>query len=113
MDGTSYRPGYAERPSRLIPLGVDVAAFHPDAAAGRAVKRDLGWSDGPPVVGFLGRFVREKGLKVLMDALDRVSTPWRAMFVGGGQGIMVDPVYRPGGDFLPPDDEVKRRRPAQ
>src|SRR5918994_1717231 len=31
------RPGYAVRPSRVIPLGVDVAVFRPDPAAGAAV----------------------------------------------------------------------------
>lgn len=49
-------------------------------------------------------------------AIDHQST--LGAFVGtlgikDGKGIMIDPVYRPGGDFLPPDDEVKRRRPAQ
>ena len=49
-------------------------------------------------------------------AIDHQST--LGAFVGklgikDGKGIMVDPVYRPGGDFLPSDDEVKRRRPAQ
>jgi glycosyltransferase involved in cell wall biosynthesis len=79
------RPGYADRPHRVIPLGVDVEVFHPDPAAGAAVRRSLGWSvDGPPVVGYLGRFVPEKGLRPLMRALDRVRTPWRALFVGGG-----------------------------
>ena len=33
------------------------------AAAGAAIRKELGWeTDGPPVVGFLGRFVPEKGL---------------------------------------------------
>lgn len=81
----STRPGYADRPSALIPLGVDLTAFRPDPAAGRAVRAQLGWSaDGPPVVGFLGRFVPEKGLGLLTRSLDRVGTPWRALFVGGG-----------------------------
>ena len=44
----------------------------------------LGWSDDTPVVGFLGRFVAAKGLRVLMQALDGVREPWRALFVGGG-----------------------------
>jgi len=80
------RPGYAGKPHRVLPLGVDVGAFRPDAAAGAAVRRALGWSEpGPPVVGFLGRFVPEKGVPVLMRALDAVRTPWRALFVGGGK----------------------------
>jgi glycosyltransferase involved in cell wall biosynthesis len=36
------------------------------------------------VVGFLGRFVPEKGLGLLARSLDRVGSPWRALFVGGG-----------------------------
>jgi glycosyltransferase involved in cell wall biosynthesis len=79
------RAGYADRPHRVIPIGVDVDQFRPDAAAGRDVRRALGWDpDGPPVVGFLGRFVPEKGLRLLMAALDRVRAPWRALVVGGG-----------------------------
>jgi glycosyltransferase involved in cell wall biosynthesis len=79
------RPGYAEKPMARIPLGVDVAAFRPDPAAGAAARRELGWdSDGTPVVGYLGRFVPEKGLALLTRALDRLRTPWRALFVGGG-----------------------------
>ena len=34
--------------------------------------------------GYMGRFVPEKGLSLLMRALDRIATPWRALFVGGG-----------------------------
>jgi glycosyltransferase involved in cell wall biosynthesis len=79
------RPGYADKPHRVIPLGVDVEVFRADPAAGAAVRRSLGWiADGPPVVGYLGRFVPEKGLRMLMSVLDRVGTPWRGLFVGGG-----------------------------
>jgi glycosyltransferase involved in cell wall biosynthesis len=79
------RPGYADRPSALVPLGVDTDTFRPDPAAGAATRTALGWGPGgPPVVGYLGRFVPEKGLGVLTQALDRVAAPWRALFVGGG-----------------------------
>ena len=44
----------------------------------------LGWSDGTPVVGFLGRLVPEKGVELLTTVLDRVTTPWRALIVGSG-----------------------------
>ena len=37
-----------------------------------------------PVVGYLGRFVPEKGLHTLMRALEGLGRPWRALFVGGG-----------------------------
>jgi glycosyltransferase involved in cell wall biosynthesis len=80
------RPGYRDKPTRTIPLGVDLDLFRPDAEAGRRVRAELGWSEpGPPVVGYLGRFVPEKGLGLLMRALDRLpSASWRALVVGGG-----------------------------
>jgi phosphatidyl-myo-inositol dimannoside synthase len=79
------RPGYDKRPMSLIPLGVDVDSFRPDPAAGQALRRSLGWDDpNPPVVGYLGRFVPDKGLHLLMGALDQLQTPWRALFVGAG-----------------------------
>lgn len=86
------RAGYANLPMRRIPLGVDLANFHPDRAAGYATRRRLGWEEaGPPVVGYLGRFSQEKGLTLLMNALDGVATPWRALFVGAG---VLEPVLR-------------------
>lgn len=79
------RPGYAERPARYIPMGVDVELFQPDRAAGEDFLRGLGWKEqGPPVVGYLGRFVPEKGVELLRSVLERLTTPWRALFVGGG-----------------------------
>ena len=80
------RDGYADIPSRLIPPGVDTRAFCPDAAARTRVRAERGWNDDVAVVGFLGRFVPEKGLSMLAAALRRVSCPWRALFVGGGPG---------------------------
>jgi glycosyltransferase involved in cell wall biosynthesis len=78
------RPGYASRPLTIIPFGVDGEVFRPDPERGKAVRARLGWTDSPPVVGYLGRFVPEKGVRVLTEALDRVTSPWRALFVGGG-----------------------------
>jgi phosphatidylinositol alpha-1,6-mannosyltransferase len=79
----SARRGY-DKPMARIPLGVDVQAFRPDREAGNAVLRKLGWDPGPPVVGYLGRFVADKGIAVLMQALDGLKGEWRAMFVGAG-----------------------------
>ncbi|HYH94378.1 glycosyltransferase family 4 protein [Hyalangium sp.] len=79
------RPGYAQRPSRYIPMGVDVELFQPDRAAGADFLRELGWEPaGAPVVGYLGRFVPEKGVELLRKVLEGLTTPWRALFVGGG-----------------------------
>ena len=56
------RPGYRERPHAVIPPGVDVERFRPDPDARRRVREVLGWAGtGPPIVGYLGRFVEAKG----------------------------------------------------
>jgi glycosyltransferase involved in cell wall biosynthesis len=77
--------GYDRKPHRILPLGVDTNCFRPDPAARAAVRRSLDWDDdGPPVVGYLGRFVPEKGVELLTRVLDRLSVPWRALLVGAG-----------------------------
>jgi len=68
----------------VIPPGVDLMQFRPDAARRAATLSSLGWSEGVPVVGFLGRLVPEKGIELLTTALDRITTPWRALIVGSG-----------------------------
>ncbi|QVL33789.1 glycosyltransferase family 4 protein [Telmatocola sphagniphila] len=79
----SSRLGY-DKPMAKIPLGVDLNAFRPDPDLGKAVLKKLGWKPGPPVIGYLGRFVASKGLRVLMNALDGLTGDWRALFVGNG-----------------------------
>ncbi len=85
LEAQRVHPGYVDRVSRLGPLGVDLDLFRPDAAARRRVRASLGWTDdGPPVIGFIGRFVPEKGLRFLMRVLEGVKAPWRLLFLGGG-----------------------------
>lgn len=77
--------GHGAKPHEAIGLGVDVDSFKPDRERGAVIRRQLGWDDsGAPIIGYIGRFVEEKGLGTLMSALERVSMPWRALFVGGG-----------------------------
>jgi phosphatidylinositol alpha-1,6-mannosyltransferase len=76
--------GFDRSRTRVIPPGVDTVRFAPDPAARRQVRAECRWRDDTPVVGFLGRFVPEKGVMLLADVLDRVTTPWRALFVGSG-----------------------------
>ncbi|HEY6395336.1 MAG TPA: glycosyltransferase family 4 protein, partial [Candidatus Binataceae bacterium] len=77
--------GYSAKPHRVIPLGVDLKKFFPDTAARNATLLHLNWDDsGPPIVGCLGRFVEEKGHRLLMSVLGRLRRPWRALFVGSG-----------------------------
>jgi glycosyltransferase involved in cell wall biosynthesis len=79
------RPGYRERPNCIIGLGVDTARFRSDSAARAEIYSTLGWDqNGPPVIGYLGRFIPAKGIHLLLRALSNVATPWRALFVGGG-----------------------------
>lgn len=91
-DTLSARRVYADTPSRVIPPGVDVTRFRPDDDARRRILDRLGWAPADRVVGFLGRFVPEKGLALLLDALRHATTPWRALFVGGGP--MQDAIQR-------------------
>jgi glycosyltransferase involved in cell wall biosynthesis len=78
------RAGYRDTPCAVIPPAIDVDAFAPGAAEGSAVRHALGWDDTVPVVGYLGRFVPEKGMTTMMAALDATDAPWRALLVGGG-----------------------------
>ena len=78
------RAGYSGRPSRVITPGVDIDRFRPDAAAAASTRRELGWPEPAAVVGFLGRFEPQKGVELLCEALDGVTAPWHALFVGGG-----------------------------
>ena len=83
-DTLSRRPGYDARPSRIISPGVDTTSFHPDPVRRSRVRAGLGWSDRTLVVGYAGRFIEAKGVRVLIAALERVRSPWYALFVGGG-----------------------------
>ena len=97
---------YRSLPSRTIPPGVDVKAFAPSAALRVAGRDSLGWHDDVPVVGFLGRFVPEKGIGTLLAALARTSHPCRALFVGDGperEGIERFASERPGSVKIIPD----------
>jgi len=83
-DTLRTRDGYGARPSRVIPPGVDLERFRPDRDAGRAIRQQAGWNDDDLVVGFLGRFVPQKGISTLLQALRASRANWRALFVGGG-----------------------------
>ncbi len=78
------RQSYSQ-PMRIITPGVDIKHFYPSVDAKNQIRSALGWeAQEPPIIGYLGRFVPEKGLNLLMSVLDNLPTPWRALFVGGG-----------------------------
>jgi glycosyltransferase involved in cell wall biosynthesis len=79
------RPGYQQKPRRIIPYGVDACQFYPDRDRTRWIRQHLDWPEaGEPVIGFLGRLVSEKGLELLIQILDTLTTPWRLLIVGTG-----------------------------
>jgi glycosyltransferase involved in cell wall biosynthesis len=83
LDALSDRLNY-DKPVRIIPHCVDTPYFHPNLGMGSKILRSLGWEDHIPVIGYLGRFVPEKGLHLLMQVLDQIQLPWRALFVKTG-----------------------------
>ncbi len=76
--------GFSPARARVIPPGVDTARFRPDRGLRERTRLELGWTDDRPVVGFLGRFVPEKGPELLARVLSRLPSGWRALFVGSG-----------------------------
>jgi len=65
-------------------LGVDVGLFTPQPQPELA--RDLGITSEDFVVGFVGRFVPEKGLLTLVQALLTIlNQPWKLLLLGRGE----------------------------
>jgi len=76
--------GY-EGPIKVLPqLGVDETLFKPEPQPELQAK--LGISDDDFVVGFVGRFVDEKGILTLNQALGGLSErPWKWLLLGRGE----------------------------
>jgi len=86
VEQTLLTRGYDRRPHQVMPLAVDLDKFSPQPQWKRNTLGGLGWAeDGPPVVGYLGRFIEAKGIRLLARTLDALTVPWRALFVGGGE----------------------------
>ena len=77
-------PACAER-LFVVPNGVDLERFHPDRRAreGAALRRALGCDDATPLLAFLGRDPRLKGLPALLAALAGLTElPWHLIVAG-------------------------------
>ncbi|MGB3653650.1 MAG: hormogonium polysaccharide biosynthesis glycosyltransferase HpsO, partial [Rivularia sp. (in: cyanobacteria)] len=76
--------GY-EGPIKVMPqLGVDETLFTPKPQPELASK--VGIEPGEFVIGFVGRFVPEKGIMTLLDALVKIKDkPWKFLLLGRGE----------------------------
>lgn len=73
--------GYDGPLIRLPQLGVDTTVFVPENTVNLQNRLDL----GDFVIGFVGRLVPEKGIQVLMDALDRFDGKFDLVILGAGE----------------------------
>jgi glycosyltransferase involved in cell wall biosynthesis len=75
--------GYFRGPIEVLPqYGLDVNEHQPGTEP--ELRRELGLGDNI-VVGYVGRLVPEKGLRLLIAALARLqSFPWKLLLVGAG-----------------------------
>ncbi|MGH7925292.1 MAG: glycosyltransferase family 4 protein [Candidatus Binatus sp.] len=79
------RRGFPKERGRIITLAVDLDAFRPLAPERKqTVARDLGLR--PPIVAYVGRLTRAKGIDLMMRAMDAVvgSTHWSLLVMGAG-----------------------------
>jgi glycosyltransferase involved in cell wall biosynthesis len=79
------RRGYPRERGRIMTLAVDLDAFKPLAPERKqTVARDLGLR--PPIVAYVGRLTRAKGIDLMMRAMDTVgsSIPWSLLVMGAG-----------------------------
>lgn len=79
------RRGFPRERGRVMTLAVDLDAFKPlTPERKQAVAHDLGLH--PPIVAYVGRLTRAKGIDLMMRAMDAVggSTPWSLLVMGAG-----------------------------
>jgi glycosyltransferase involved in cell wall biosynthesis len=71
------------RKLRLLGNGVDLARFRrPEPGERQEVRAELGFADGDVVVGLVARLVAEKGVPELIEAVERLGSPYRLLLVG-------------------------------
>ena len=75
--------GYQNKAIVLPQLGVDEALFKPSSQPQLASK--LGFKSNEFVIGFVGRFVPEKGILTLVESLALIKElPWKLLLLGRG-----------------------------
>jgi len=79
------RRGFPKERGRIMTLAVDLDAFKPlSVERKQTVARQIGLA--PPIVAYVGRLTRAKGIDLMMNAMDAVggSTPWSLLAMGTG-----------------------------
>ncbi len=80
--------GYRSDRMVVVPNGCDTTHFRRDAAAGRALRPSLGFDDGRPVVGMLGRWHPQKDIGNFVAAVSRLhARGCRVHAVLAGEGL--------------------------
>lgn len=75
-------PGRVE----VVPYGVDVTRFKPDAGARARVRAALRLAEDAPLVFAVGRLVRKKGFEYLIDAMPAILANARTVLAIAGEG---------------------------
>jgi alpha-1,6-mannosyltransferase len=75
---------------RHQPLGVDSAVFSP-ALRDRQMRAHLGLPENTRLLMYAGRFTREKKLRLLIEAVERLGDPYHLVMVGGGGELPASP----------------------
>ena len=87
-DWVVTRRGMPRWRTRVLYNPIDIDHFRPEPSLREASRRRFGFSPNDIVVGFAGRFERQKGVYVLAAALEGVMARFpqaRALWVGGGE----------------------------
>jgi glycosyltransferase involved in cell wall biosynthesis len=92
---TAVQTGIARSSARCVTIfnGVDLTAFAPKESfwnATQELKLDLGIDDSTPVVGIVGRIVREKGFREFLEMACAITTKRKVAFIVVGDTLPSD-----------------------
>src|SRR5438132_170642 len=90
----------SKRKSLFLPYPVDTSLFRPPTAGERrAARQRLGWPEGRQKVLFVGRLIPDKGVLLLLQAVDGT---YDIAFCGPGDPAILGHVPRAGVEYLTP-----------
>jgi UDP-glucose:(heptosyl)LPS alpha-1,3-glucosyltransferase len=75
-------------PVEVIPNGVDIRRFRPDAQLREQARRELGLALDRPVALFVGGDWQRKGLDIAIDAVAATRSDWKLLVVGRGDSAV-------------------------